>query len=67
MTATESQTTSVARRVDDWNRGHGIVFTTRDHPIRSTRGWTAAPMRHGVSTLHSGLRHTMGLVFHDAK
>jgi hypothetical protein len=48
-------------------QGHGIVFTTRDRPIRSTRGWTAAPMRHGVSTLHTGLRHTLGLVFHDAK
>jgi uncharacterized protein len=48
-------------------QGHGIVFTTRDRPIRSaTRGWTAAPVRHGVSTLHSGQRHTLGLVFHDA-
>jgi hypothetical protein len=47
--------------------GHGIVFTTRDRPIRSaTRGWTAAPMRHGVSVLLSGQRHTLGLVFHDA-
>ena len=48
-------------------RGHGVVFTTRDRPIRSSRGWTAAPMRHGVSTLHTGLRRTLGLVFHDAK
>lgn len=48
-------------------QGHGIVFTTRDRPIRSTRGWTAAPMRHGVSTLHTGLRHALGLVLHDAK
>jgi uncharacterized protein len=48
-------------------QGHGIVFTTRDRPIASmTRGWTAAPMRHGVSLLRSGLRHTLGLVFHDA-
>lgn len=48
-------------------QGHGIVFTTRDRPIRSAnRGWTAAPMRHGVSMLHSGQRHTLGLVFHDA-
>jgi uncharacterized protein len=48
-------------------QGHGIVFTTRDRPIRSaSRGWTAAPMRHGVSTLDSGQRHTLGLVFHDA-
>lgn len=48
-------------------QGHGIVFTTRDRPIPSaTRGWTAAPMRHGVSVLHTGQRHTLGLVFHDA-
>lgn len=47
-------------------KGHGIVFTTRHRPVRSARGWTAAPMRHGVSTLASGRRHTLGLVFHDA-
>ncbi|MCU1395599.1 MAG: hypothetical protein JWM34_4027 [Ilumatobacteraceae bacterium] len=48
-------------------QGHGIVFTTRDRPIASTaRGWTAAPMRHGVSVLHAGQRRTLGLVFHDA-
>jgi hypothetical protein len=48
-------------------QGHGIVFTTRERPIASTtRGWTAAPMRHGVSMLHSGHRYTLGLVFHDA-
>ncbi|MCU1398853.1 MAG: hypothetical protein JWN62_1962 [Acidimicrobiales bacterium] len=48
-------------------QGHGIAFTTRDRPITSaTRRWTAAPMRHGVSTLHTGERHTLGLIFHDA-
>jgi len=47
-------------------QGHGLVFTTRDRPIRSTRGWAAAPMRHGVSTLHTGERLTLGLIFHDA-
>jgi hypothetical protein len=47
-------------------QGCGIVFTTRDRPVRSARGWSAAPMRHGVSTLRSGVRHTLGLVFHDA-
>lgn len=46
--------------------GHGLVFTTRDRPVRSARGWSAAPVRHGVSTVHSGQRHTLGLVFHDA-
>lgn len=47
-------------------QGHGIVFTTRERPVRSARGWSAAPMRHGVSTVRSGVRHTLGLVFHDA-
>ncbi|WP_019203190.1 2OG-Fe(II) oxygenase [Tsukamurella sp. 1534] len=48
-------------------RGHGFVFTTRDRPVRSTRGWSASPVRHGVSTVRSGRRHTLGLVFHDAR
>lgn len=47
-------------------RGHGLVFTTRDRPVRTKRGWSAAPMRHGVSVVRSGRRHTLGLVFHDA-
>lgn len=47
-------------------RGHGYVFTTRDRPVRSVRGWTAAPVRHGVSMIRSGQRYTLGLVFHDA-
>lgn len=46
--------------------GHGLVFTTRDRPLRSTRGWSAAPVRHGVSVVRSGVRFTLGLVFHDA-
>ena len=47
-------------------QGHGLIFTTRDRPVRSVRGWSAAPVRHGVSAVRSGLRHTLGLVFHDA-
>ena len=47
--------------------GHGLVFTTRERPIRTSRGWGAAPMRHGVSTVRSGRRNTLGLVFHDAE
>ena len=47
-------------------RGTGLVFTTRERPVRSARGWSAAPMRHGVSKVRSGRRHTLGLVFHDA-
>ena len=47
-------------------QGHGLVFTTRDRPVRSARGWAAAPVRHGVSTIRSGRRLALGLVFHDA-
>jgi hypothetical protein len=47
-------------------QGHGIVFTTRDRPFRSARGWSSSPVRHGVSTVRSGRRRTLGLLFHDA-
>jgi uncharacterized protein len=46
--------------------GHGFVFTTRERPVQSTRGWSASPVRHGVSVVRSGERVTLGLVFHDA-
>ncbi len=47
--------------------GRGYLFTTRDRPVASKRGWSAAPVRHGVSAIRSGERHTLGLVFHDAR
>ncbi|MFC1405597.1 MULTISPECIES: 2OG-Fe(II) oxygenase [Streptacidiphilus] len=47
-------------------QGHGLVFTTRDRPVAGSRGWSNGPMRHGVSTVRSGRRHALGLVFHDA-
>ncbi len=48
-------------------QGQGLVFTTSDRPVRSARGWSAAPMRHGVSVVRGGRRRTLGLVFHDAR
>jgi hypothetical protein len=47
-------------------QGHGYLFTTRDRPVRSARGWSAAPMRHGLSAIRSGERYALGLIFHDA-
>ena len=47
-------------------QGHGLIFTTGYRPVLGTRGWSPAPVRHGVSTVRSGRRHTLGLVFHDA-
>jgi uncharacterized protein len=47
-------------------QGQALIFTTRDRPVTSARGWSAAPVRHGVSTIRTGTRHTLGLVLHDA-
>ncbi|MEV6139163.1 2OG-Fe(II) oxygenase [Nocardia sp. NPDC051990] len=52
--------------VTQLEQGDGFVFTTRDRPVRTARGWSAAPVRHGVSTIRSGHRRTLALVFHDA-
>ncbi len=46
--------------------GHAVVVTTAERPVAGGRGWTAAPMRHGVSVVRDGRRHTLGLLFHDA-
>ncbi|MDI3406658.1 2OG-Fe(II) oxygenase [Streptomyces cavernicola] len=47
-------------------QGRGLIFTTRERPVRSARGWSAGQLRHGVSVVRSGTRRTLGLVFHDA-
>jgi hypothetical protein len=47
-------------------QGHGYLFTTRERPLRSKRGWSSAPVRHGISAVLSGERYAMGLIFHDA-
>src|SRR5699024_2961977 len=41
-------------------QGHGYVFTTRARPVRSARGWSASPVRHGISALRSGERYALG-------
>ena len=48
-------------------QGQALVFTTHVRPVRSSRGWSAAPVRHGVSMVRSGRRRTLGLVLHDAR
>jgi len=49
------------------DRGDGVVWAVRNRPIRGTRGTYRVNMRHGVSRLRSGHRHTLGVIFHDAK
>lgn len=48
-------------------RGHGLVVTTSDRPIRTQSRWATAPMRHGLSVVRTGRRHALGLIFHDAQ
>lgn len=47
-------------------KGDMIIFTTNFRPIKGTKGYYRANMRHGVSEVHSGERHTAGIIFHDA-
>lgn len=48
-------------------RGEAVIFTTRYRPARGARGWYRVNLRHGVSQLRSGERHTLGVIFHDAE
>jgi hypothetical protein len=47
-------------------QGEAVVFTTREKPVAGSRGYYRANLRHGVSRLESGLRLTLGVIFHDA-
>lgn len=47
-------------------KGDMLIFTTNFRPIKGKRGYYRANMKHGVSELHSGERHTLGIIFHDA-
>jgi uncharacterized protein len=48
-------------------QGEGVVFPVHHRPVRGARGTYQVNMRHGVSRLHSGRRHTVGIIFHDAE
>jgi len=48
-------------------RGDGVVFAVNSRPVQGTRGVYRVNIRHGVSRLRSGHRHTLGVIFHDAK
>lgn len=48
-------------------QGDGVVFAVHNRPVQGARGTYRVNLRHGVSRLRSGHRHTLGIIFHDAK
>ena len=53
-------------QVVDLRQGDAVVFTVHHRPVRGTRGFYRVNMRHGVSEMRAGHRHTLGIIFHDA-
>jgi hypothetical protein len=47
-------------------RGDAVIFAVHHRPVQGTRGTYRVNLRHGVSRLRSGRRHTLGVIFHDA-
>ena len=48
-------------------KGDAVIFAVHHRPVQGVRGAYRVNMRHGVSRLRSGHRHTLGVIFHDAK
>ena len=48
-------------------QGEAVIFPVHHRPVQGTRGVYRVNMRHGVSRLRSGHRHTLGVIFHDGK
>jgi hypothetical protein len=48
-------------------QGDAVAFAVHHRPVKGTRGFYRVNFRHGVSRLRSGRRHTLGIIFHDAK
>lgn len=48
-------------------RGEAVIFATRHRPVPGARGPKRVTMRHGVSTVHTGRRLALGIIFHNAR
>jgi hypothetical protein len=48
------------------DKGDMLLFTTNFRPVKGSKGYYRANMKHGVSEVSSGTRHTLGIIFHDA-
>lgn len=48
-------------------QGDAVAFAVHNRPVQGTKGNYRVNLRHGVSRLRSGMRHTVGIIFHDAR
>ncbi|MDI6935085.1 2OG-Fe(II) oxygenase [Serratia sp. Se-PFBMAAmG] len=48
-------------------KGDAVIFAVHHRPVQGTKGVYRVNMRHGVSKIRSGRRHTLGIIFHDAQ
>ena len=48
-------------------QGDAVIFAVHHRPMKGVRGMYRVNLRHGVSRIRSGHRHTLGVIFHDAK
>jgi len=48
-------------------QGEGLIFPTNHRPVLGTRGYYRTTLRHGVNTVTTGTRYSLGIIFHDAK
>jgi uncharacterized protein len=48
-------------------QGDAVLFAVHNRPVQGTKGPYRVNLRHGVSRLRSGRRHTLGIIFHDAR
>ena len=58
---------AVAAEVVPLAQGDAVAFAVHHRPVQGTRGSYRVNLRHGVSRIRSGHRHTVGVIFHDAK
>jgi hypothetical protein len=49
------------------HKGDGVVFAVNHRPVRGSRDEYRVTLRHGISKVRSGHRHTLGIIFHDAE
>jgi hypothetical protein len=47
-------------------QGEAVIFPVHHRPVQGSRGPHRVTMRHGVSRVRGGRRHTLGVIFHDA-